>query len=83
MLTLIDKQFERDDMQVSMNDVVFNKTNYLQVAKNDKNDQMMVDLPYSKEKHTDQSKFIFRLLFKPETGDLWGFNKFECDKSHF
>ena len=44
---------------------------------------MMVDLPYSKEKDNNKSKFIFRILFKPDSGDLWGFNKFECDKNHF
>lgn len=22
-------------------------------------------------------------MFKGDTGDLWGFNKFECDKKHF
>lgn len=82
ILSLLDQQFQRDDMMVTVRDVNFNKTNYLQVTKN-KNDQMTVDLPFSKEKDNNKDNFIFRIVFKADSGDLWGFNKFECDKSHF
>ena len=44
---------------------------------------MMVDLPYAKAKDNNKHNFIFRIIFKADTGDLWGFNKFECDKNMF
>lgn len=44
---------------------------------------MLVDLPYAKAKDNNKHNFIFRIVFKADTGDLWGFNKFECDKQLF
>lgn len=44
---------------------------------------MMVDLPFSKERDLNKKEFIFRIVYKADTGDLWGFNKFECNKNHF
>lgn len=70
-------------MNVTLRDVHFNKDNFLHVQKKDNNDQMMVDLPYSKAKDNNKHNFIFRILVKADTGDLWGFNKFECDKNMF
>ena len=69
-------------MLVTLRDVQFNKTNFLQVQKKD-NDQMLVDLPFAKSKDNNKNNFIFRIVFKANTGDLWGFNKFDCDKDMF
>jgi hypothetical protein len=30
-----------------------------------------------------KDQFIFRLMFKPESGALWGFNEFFCDRALF
>jgi len=82
MLTLLDQQFLREDMKVSMRDVLFEKDNYGKIDRNEK-DHMLVELPYARQKEADKQNFVFRILFKPDTGDLWGFNDFECNKELF
>jgi hypothetical protein len=42
-----------------------------------------IRLPFPDEDQTDQDKFIFRIIFKPESGQLWGFNKFYMKKELF
>jgi len=69
-------------MKVSMRDVLFEKDNYGKIDRNEK-DHMLVELPYARQKESDKPNFVFRILFKPDTGDLWGFNDFECNKELF
>lgn len=40
-------------------------------------------MPFPQQNKAKQDKHIFRLLFKPETGTLWGFNNFFCEKDKF
>lgn len=70
-------------MDVTVRDVYFNKTNFLQVHRSNDNDRIVVDLPFPKPKDNNKNNFIFRIVFKSDTGDLWGFNKFECQKDMF
>ena len=42
----------------------------------------MLPFPQSME-DSKKERFVFRLVFKPETGTLWGYNEFQCEKDLF
>ena len=37
--------------------------------------------PFPVPNQEKSDEFIFRIMFKPETGELWGFNDFFCDQN--
>ena len=40
-------------------------------------------MPFPKARDNNKNNFIFRIVLKSDTGDLWGFNKFDCEKDMF
>ena len=37
-------------------------------------------LPFPAQEESQKSKFLFKVVFKPESGQLWGFNEYSSDK---
>lgn len=37
-------------------------------------------LPFPAQEDQNKAKFLFKVVFKPESGQLWGFNEYSCDK---
>ena len=37
-------------------------------------------LPFPAQEEDVNAKFLFKVVFKPESGQLWGFNEYSCDK---
>lgn len=44
------------------------------------NYKFKIRVPFPNQDILKKDKFIFRFLFKPETGALWGFNEFFHDR---
>lgn len=74
MLSINDLSLYRDNMDITheYNDPP---------QKRDSKFRIKQPFPLPNMKKKDQ--FIFRLMFKPESGALWGFNDFFCDRSLF
>jgi hypothetical protein len=76
-MTINDLSFYREDLEVS----------YL---KNDSNSKMIesnykfnIRLPFPEITEKKDKELVFRLMFKPESGQLWGFNQFYIDHKLF
>ena len=76
MLSLLDLSFNRDSMQIQYDTNKIDKNSYLNPGAHDNK----IVLPYPDQDPARKAKFLFRAVFKPDTGQLWGFNEFTCDK---
>ena len=43
-------------------------------------DDGLLRVPFPQKPAHNFDKFVMRLIFKPESGTLWGFNEFFCKK---
>ncbi len=77
MLSINDLSFFRSDMNLDYDQ---NDSLSRQLASNYK---FKINLPFPDQNKAKKDSFIFRLLFKPESGQLWGFNQFFCDSELF
>ena len=66
ILSLIDKSYYRDYMQLSYQSNKIDQTEYLRG--NIRNSGETINLPFPTLNEEKKDKFIFRVLFKPETG---------------
>lgn len=76
-MSINDLSFYRDDMEVSF---IKNDSNSKLIESNYK---FNIRLPFPEYNENDGKDFIFRILFKPETGKLWGFHQFYIDNKLF
>jgi len=74
MLSLHDLTFYREGMHISFDSNVSSSQNL------DTNYKFKIRLPFPNQDEEKKDNLIFRFLFKPETGALWGFNKFFHDR---
>jgi len=76
-MSINDLSFFREDMEVSF---IKNDSNSKRVESNYK---FNIRLPFPEFEEQAGKEFIFRILFKPETGNLWGFHQFYIDNTLF
>ena len=70
LLSLMDVSLYRDDMKL------IKHTNQIQSQKG----KLPRTIPFPSMSPENKDKFVFRMVFKPETGTLWAFNEFFCKK---
>jgi hypothetical protein len=75
MLSMLDLSFSRDQMKISYDANALDKIKY----RNQQTDGHIV-LPFPAQEEGAQAKFLFKVVFKPESGQLWGYNEYSCDK---
>ena len=64
----------------TLNDTnMINENNKIRLVTNYKNS----DQQYPTDENIDKEKFTLRFMFKPQTGILWGFHKFQEDSKYF
>lgn len=45
--------------------------------------KLKLDLPFPQYRDEDtRNHFVFRLVYKPQSGVLWGYNQFHCNSEH-
>lgn len=81
MLSLLDKSFYRDYMKLTYDGNVVNQEEFLRTNIHSKGKSII--LPYPKQKEEKKDKFVFRVIFKPESGVVWGFNEFQQNQDLF
>ena len=64
-------------MKIDYEENRIDRTNYLLQHKG-KDGQIL--LPFPAQDQSLKSKFLFKVIYKPESGQLWGFNEYNCDK---
>ena len=79
LLSLLDLTFKRDYMSIETEANTVSEKDY----KNSAGEEHKIKLPFPEISAESKKKFIFRLIFKPETGILWGFNEFTSNAEHY
>ena len=77
MLSVNDLSFYRKDMNIEF------EQNDSKSRPLPSNYKFKINLPFADENKFKKDQFIFRFLFKPESGQLWGFNQFFSDGDLF
>lgn len=77
-MSINDLSFYRNDMSV------YNRKNDSNSIRIESNYKFNIRVPFPGD-HTEEedAEFIFRTLFKPEAGELWGFHQFQIDNNLF
>ena len=80
LLSLLDLSILRDQMKILVSPNSLDETVYLEPEYGANDQSLPISLPFpTLPDQQKKEKLVFRLVFKPHSSELWGFNSFKCD----